>query len=219
MTLLQLRKMNDLQIHEVLNPIFSTYGRVLTSDYFSTLVMAMDNINIPLEGNIYVGSEPQLQKDATFNFIQRKYFGDQPIQIGYCNGNTNQLNGLEYHTSSEINVACTDMILLLGRLQDIKNNSYDTNLVEAFFIPKGVAIELYATTLHFAPLCTNEKGFKSIIILPFGTNETLQFDPDEVEDQLLFKQNKWLLAHPERKVLVEQGAHPGLSGPNWIINF
>ena len=42
-----------------------------------------------------------------------------PIQIGYCNGNNNKLNGLEYHRDSEINIAVTDMVLMIGMEQDL----------------------------------------------------------------------------------------------------
>ena len=45
-----------------------------------------------------------------------------PIQIGYCNGPNSTLNGLEYHKSSEINIAITDMVLLLGKVQEVENN-------------------------------------------------------------------------------------------------
>ena len=60
------------------------------------------------------------------------------------------LNALEYHRSSEANVAVTDIILLLGQQSDITEDfTYDTAQLEAFFIPAGTAVELYATTLHY----------------------------------------------------------------------
>ena len=47
--------------------------------------------------------------------------------IGYCNGKNRKLNALEYHRSSEVNVAVTDMILLTGMEQDIGEDfTYDT---------------------------------------------------------------------------------------------
>ena len=64
---------------------------------------------------------------------EKKDFGGLPIQIGYCNGSNVKLNALEYHRSSEIDIAVTDLILLLGCQQDIKEDTYDTALVEAFF--------------------------------------------------------------------------------------
>ena len=45
-----------------------------------------------------------------------KSFGEMEIQIGYCNGHNSMLNALEYHKSSEINVAATDAVLLLGSI-------------------------------------------------------------------------------------------------------
>ena len=65
------------------------------------------------------------------------------------------LNALEYHRSSEANVAATDVILLLGQQSDITDDfKYDTAQLEAFFVPAGTAVELYATTLHYTPIGT-----------------------------------------------------------------
>ena len=65
-----------------------------------------------------------------------------------CNGKNDTLNAVEYHRSSEINIACSDLVLLLGMEQDINrpDNTYDTAQMEAFLVPQGVAVELYATT-------------------------------------------------------------------------
>lgn len=80
--------------------------------------------------------------------LQDKGYGGLPIEIGYCNGHNKKLNGLEYHRSSEINVAVTDMVLLIGHQQDVeKDFTYDTSKVEAFLVPAGTAVEVYATTL------------------------------------------------------------------------
>ena len=41
-----------------------------------------------------------------------------------------KLNALEYHRSSEINIAVNDLVLLLGAEQDIQADyTYDTSLV------------------------------------------------------------------------------------------
>ena len=92
-------------------------------------------------------------------------------------------------------------------------NVNDTSKAEAFFVPKGTAIEVYATTLHYAPCnVEGEKGFRCVVILPKGTNEDLTFTPDkDGEDKLLTAQNKWLIAHEEAEI---PGAFCGLVGEN-----
>ena len=70
-----------------------------------------------------------------------------------------------------------DLVLLLGAEQDIQADyTYDTSLVEAFLVPAGTVIEVYATTLHYAP-CTaeGESGFRCVVVLPAGTNTDLTF--------------------------------------------
>jgi len=108
---------------------------------------------------------------------------------------------------------------LVGKLQDVVDGKYKSEDVEAFFVPKGVALQLYETTLHFAPCKTETEGFKCIVILPRGTNEPLENDKTKYGDKLLFARNKWLLAHPERKPLMEKGAWPGITGDNIEIKI
>ena len=139
-----------------------------------------------------------------------------PVQIGYCNGHNHKLNALEYHRSSEINVAATDAILLVGHQQDITPEfTYDTSLVEAFLLPKGTAVEVYATTLHYAPCSVGEQGFQVGIILPRGTNYPLEMTHEGWEDSLLAATNKWLIGHPEGGL--PEGSHIGLIGENITV--
>lgn len=148
--------------------------------------------------------------------LEQESFGFLPIEFGHCSGYNNKLNALEYHRSSEIDIAATDLILLVGRQQDIDLSSYtyDTARVEAFFVPAGTAVELYATTLHFAPCSVDGKEFRCGVILPKGTNEAL---PETVsssgENALLFAVNKWLIAH-EESGLQKDKAWIGLVGEN-----
>ena len=108
-----------------------------------------------------------------------------------------------------------NLILLLGLEQDIEEDySYDTSNIEAIFVPAGTAIEVYGTTLHYAPCNANEDGFKCVVILHKDTNTALEDNiQKQGEDALLFAKNKWLIGHPETN-LGEQGAFIGLKGKN-----
>ena len=144
-------------------------------------------------------------------------YGELPIQIGYCNGHNCMLNALEYHRSSEVNVAATDAVLMLGSQQDItKDFTYDTSKVEAFLVPVGVAVEVYATTLHYAPCGVDGAGFKVAIVLPKGTNLDLDREHNGGEDGHLTAKNKWLLGHPEGGL--PEGSPMGLVGKNLNCN-
>ncbi|OLS35445.1 DUF4867 family protein [Bacillus sp. MRMR6] len=195
---------------------FVPYGKILYNHDFNELQSYMMKTNIPEEGNIYVPSVTEMEETKIKEQVQSNFYGHLPIQIGYCNGRNSTLNGLEYHKGSEINIALTDLVLLLGKVQDIKSNSYDSQMIRAFYIPKGTAIELYGTTLHFAPCKVTDEGFKVIVILPAGTNRPLnkEIEKRTEEDTLLFMTNKWLLAHPEREMLISRGAYPGIKGEN-----
>lgn len=199
---------------------FREYGKVITGYDFAGLIdwMARET-PIPEEGNLYITSVPELEQFDVKENLEKGFYGEMPIQIGYCNGRNSTLNGFEYHMGSEINIAVTDLILMLGKLQDVADGQYDVENADIFFIPKGVAVQLYETTLHFAPCKTNADGFKCIVVLPRGTNEPLENDKAVYGDRFLFARNKWLLAHPERKALMEKNAWPGITGINIKINI
>lgn len=211
---------SHLNIKNVSDRAFSTYGKVITDYDFSEIINFMENkTEIPEEGNIYVASIPEMEQSYVNEKLEKGFYGEMPIQIGFCNGQNSTLNGLEYHLGSEINIAVTDMVLMLGKLQDVLNDKYNATDVEIFFVKKGTAIQLYETSLHFAPCKTTQEGFKCVVVLPRGTNEPLKSGKSEFGNKMLFAKNKWLLAHPERKPLMEKGAWPGIIGDNLEIKI
>ena len=203
-------------IKSISDPAFRQYGRVVNGVDFSGLCEALSDTPLP-EGVDYVASVPALESLPAMEDVSRVVYGEMPIQIGYCNGHNDLLNAVEYHRDSEINVAATDAILILGRVQDITSDyTYDTSLMEAFLLPKGVAVEVYATTLHYAPCSVDGQGFKVGIILPRGTNAPLSKAHSGGEDSLITAVNKWLIGHPNAGFTGSE--HIGLIGKNLNIN-
>lgn len=201
-----------MEIQKITDKSFDKYGRIITEYSFKNILKEMEDIPLPLDV-VYVPSVENLETLAEAEDICKKGFGGIPIQIGYCNGNNHRLDALEYHRSSELDIAQTDLILLLGRQQDIEEGKfYDTSRIEAFLVPAGTGVELYATTLHYAPCTAQEGGFRCVVVLPKGTNEELPFETEkEGENRLLTAVNKWLIAHEGAKI---DGAFCGLKGEN-----
>ena len=201
-------------IKKVTDIAFKKYGQVLKNYDCSEIIEKMKSTPLPSDV-IYEPSIKELEELKIAEELRKREFGELPIQIGYCNGNNYILNAVEYHRSSEINIAVTDLILLIGSQQDIEDNySYDTSKIEAFLVPAGTAIEVYATTLHYAPCNVNEDGFKCVVVLPRDTNLPLENSVEKTgEDALLFARNKWLIGHKDTD-LGEQGAFIGLVGEN-----
>lgn len=205
-----------MEIKKITDAAFRKYGRVVQEIDFSELTEALLKDTPLPEGVAYEPSVKGLEATRAAKELQRRTYGELPIQVGYCNGHNYKLNAVEYHRSSEINVAATDAILILGMQQDITDDfTYDTGLMEAFFVPAGTAVEIYATTLHYAPCSANEDGFKVGIVLPAGTNYPLEEAHQGWEDSLLTAQNKWLIGHAEGGL--DAGVHIGLNGKNLDI--
>lgn len=206
-----------MQIYNVTDPKFKKYGKVVEGVDFSELIAKMEECTPLPEGVEYVPGLAELEALPAAKELSVKVYGEMPIQVGYCNGHNCMLNALEYHRDSEINIAATDAILMLGWQPDITDDfTYDTSLVEAFLVPKGTAVEVYATSLHYAPCGVDGAGFKVGIVLPKGTNLDLSEKHEGGEDGHLTAVNKWLLGHPEGGL--PEGSPMGLVGKNLNVN-
>jgi len=206
----------SLKIQSVFDKAFVIFGRVADGYDYRELISVMEKTTPkPLDSVVYVPSEDKLEATSAFKDLRDNVYGGMPIQIGYCNGSNTMLNCLEYHRDSEVNVAVNDVILLVARQQDIVGGVLDTSKVEAFALPKGTAVEIYATTLHYAPCeAVKGEGFRVAIVLPKGTNtDKPSITVKNSEDEYLFACNKWLLAHPNTGE-AKQGAYVGLTGEN-----
>lgn len=205
-----------MELYHVEDKKFKKYGKIVKGIDFTGLVTALEKTPCP-EDVVYVAGASELEALPVMRELTVKAYGEMPVQIGYCNGHNSKLNALEYHRNSEINVAATDAVLLVGCQQDIGDDfTYDTSLVEAFLLPKGTAVELYATTLHYAPCGVDGEGFRVAIVLPKGTNLELEQNHAGGEDRHLTAKNKWLLGHPEGGL--PDGSPMGLMGKNLNVN-
>ena len=205
-----------MKIHSVFDPAFKRYGQVVEGlpDTVSELLEALQKTPLP-EGTGYVPEEPLLQELPAAVEISEHCYGGMPVQLGWCNGHNTRLNCLEYHRDSEFNLGTEDFILLLAKQEEISEGTLDTSLVRAFRVPAGTLVEVYATTLHYAPCHVDaEKGFRVLVALPKGTNtEKPDITPLTAEDQYLWACNKWLLAHPD-SAEAAAGAVAALVGEN-----
>lgn len=204
-------------IKKITDPAYQVYGRVLNGEIEAgELIKELEKTEAPTDSVVYYPSIPEFEKLGIEEDIRNSFFGGLPIQMGYCNGTNNKLNAVEYHRCSEFGVASTDLILLLGKLQDVTADfTYDTANIEAFFVPAGTVYEMYATTLHYAPCSVDGKPFRNVVVLPKGTNTDVDFKlPGAAEDKLLTAKNKWLIAHEDAKI---EGAFNGLKGINTTV--
>ena len=209
-----------MKILPVTDPSFREYGQILTGYDLKPLLQEMERVTPQSDrGTEYVPCQKELMDLPVARRIADNAFGGMPIQIGWCNGYNTMLNALEYHRDSELNVGTEDFILLLARRSDLENGILDTRKVKAFLCPAGTLIEVYATTLHYAPCSAGAgKGFRVAVILPEGTNlERPVISVMNPEDELLWARNKWLLAHADSGEAA-QGAKVALKGINIDIS-
>jgi hypothetical protein len=205
-----------MKIYSVYDKEFKPFGQVVEGleETVAEICSALKETPLP-EGVGYVPSDPILQELPAATEISEHCFGGMPVQMGWCNGHNSRLNCLEYHRNSEFNLGTEDFILLLGEQKEIEDGFFDTAKVKAFRVPAGVLVEVYATSLHYAPCHTDpEKGYRVLIALPWGTNtEKPVMEGKNAEDEWMTARNKWLLAHPESDE-AKGGAKVGLRGEN-----
>lgn len=212
---------NALPVLDSHSDAFRTYGRFVEGYDLAGEMKLLNELPVPEEGNAYVPSVKEMEDLPVKQEIQNCLYGGMPVQIGYCNGRNSTVNGFEYHKGSEINAAGTDLVLALGHVWDIHDLHYDLKDVKLFLFKKGDVFELYQTTLHLSPMKVDDRGYRTLVILPAGTNT----DPEDKkesrdpESRLLLKKNKWVVAHPDRKQLTSQGAYPGVIGENYELKY
>lgn len=214
-----------MKIKSVFSHAFEKYGKVLSGYDVTELLEKLESTTKkPADSVIYEPGDTGLESLAIAKEFSENAYGGMPIQVGYCNGNNTKLNCLEYHRGSELNIPANDIILLLAPLQNVKKGKLNTSCVEAFFVPKGTVVQVYETTLHYAPCNAksgdevSKEGFRVIIVLPKDTNtEKPNIKNIDEEDKLLWARNKWLIAHPDSSE-AKAGAFVGLSGINIDIS-
>ena len=193
-----------MKIYSVNDPEFKPYGRVVTGleAAKAEILQALATTPLP-EATDYVAEEPVLQGLPAMVEVSEHLFGGMPV---HC---------LEYHRDSEFNLGTEDFILLLAKMDDITDGKLDTAKVKAFRAPAGTLVEVYATTLHYAPCHVDPaKGFRVLVALPQGTNTAKpEIKADGGDDAQLWACNKWLLAHVESSEAAA-GAYVGLEGVN-----
>lgn len=207
-----------MKIYSVYDAQFKAYGRVVEAPDMAALMSAMAAIEMPADGTAYSPGIDSLEACGVFDWFAASAFGGMPTQLGMCWGYNTKLNCLEYHRDSEFNLGTTDFVLLLAKLDEIVDGVLDTSKVMAFRVPAGVLVEVYATTLHYAPCHTDAAaGFRVLVALPKGTNTDKPANvSDTGEDRLMTARNKWLLAHAD-SAPAKDGAYVGLVGENLDI--
>lgn len=202
-----------MKVFPVTDKAFAKYGQLLTGYDLEEFFTALAALPIPGEGIVYEPSVAVLEEKAVFADMGTRGFGGMPIQIGYVGGSNKTLNCLEYHKASEFNIALDDVVLVLGLQSDIENGRFDTGRCEAFLLPAGCGVELYGTSLHYAPMNTGA-DYRVACVLPRGTNGPQPvFAAQNEEDAMCAGSNKWLMAHPASDEAA-QGRYIGLDGKN-----
>ena len=84
----ELVKLNDrILIREVHDRSFIPYGKIISGYDFSGMIDYMkEKTSVPDQGNIYRASVPELEQFPEKERLENEFYGEMPIEIGYCNG-------------------------------------------------------------------------------------------------------------------------------------
>ena len=108
-----------IKMKKVNEDSFRPYGRILNLDVTDFIEAITSQPATPAGQVIYEPSVKAFEALPLFIQLTVKIYGEMPIEFGHCSGFNNTLNAVEYHRSSEIDIAATDLILMLGKQQDI----------------------------------------------------------------------------------------------------
>lgn len=204
-----------MKIFSVTDPEFKPYGRVVTGldTAKAEILAALANTPLPAATD-YVAEDAALQELPAAVEVSKHLFGGMPCQLLVQRSqHLFELPGIP--PRQQFNLGTEDFVLLLARQEEIAGGKLDTAKVKAFRVPAGTLVEVYATTLHYAPCHVDAaKGFRVLVALPKGTNTAKPaIKNDGGDDPQLWACNKWLLAHPD-SAEAKAGAYVGLVGEN-----
>lgn len=205
---------SEYKIRKISDPDFRKYGVVWEEfDIGELRKFAEENISVDPEGNFYTPSDPKLERLPLMKKISDEVYAGMPVEAGECTGQTRNFTAVEYHQGSEVNIALTDVVMVLAHraVLEEKGSINPREDAELFFVPAGTVFEMYSDTLHYSPIKVHSTGFSVIVILPEGSNQPL---PGEFRagNKRIVKKNKFQLVHACRKDKIETGAVIGVTG-------
>ena len=213
----KIKGLNKLPVFHITDEIFLEYGNIIDGINADEYIKLCKNVEFPKSGSVYAPSYAEFENTAESEKIRHTCFGGVPTQIGICYGHNSLLNALEWHICNEVNSALTDMVVIFAKRSEIKNNCISSDKCKAFFVPKGTAIEVYSTTLHYCPCETDEDGFAMVVGLTKDTNTELPYRP--ADESILIAKNKWLIAHSNSDEAVKNHRCAGITGKNYRIIY
>lgn len=219
-TLENIRKINpDYSIQSIINNSeFLKYGQIYSQFVINDILNYLNKQQISPNSNQYNPSEQQLEEINEIKTISNYIFPGIKTESGSCNGHCTNFTAVEYHQGSEVNIFATDVIMVLGKRYQIKNEYFDTDRdAKLFFIPAGSIVEFYSDTLHYTPIMVHHSGFQIVVMVIKGTNQEFAI-PYNGGNQRVVKVNKFQLVHPIRKDKIQKGQKVGLKGKLIEIN-
>lgn len=212
-------KNSNLNIMDINDSSFKKYGIVYSAYNLEEINQYMNILDIPDE-NIYIPKNLNVEKMNIIHEIRDYIFGGMEVSAGECMGHCGALSAIEYHQGSEVSIAFTDIIMVLGKRQDLNNAEYNAEkYAEIFYVPKGTIIEIFSDTLHYSPIDVEKKGFKTIVVVLNGTNTANSLDLQVSNtNTMLIKKNKFQIVHKSRIDKIRLGVSPGLIGSLITVN-
>lgn len=211
--LTQLREANPEQtILSLDDPSFAAYGIVYTHYDVSPIIDFLNQVEVPQGANLYVPSNPALEKLPIVQAIGADIFAGLPIEAGECAGHADSLSAVEFHQGSELNVFATPVVMVLGKRGQMKDGVFNAEQdAKLFFVPAGTVVEFFSDTLHYSPCQALESGFRFIVMLINGSNQALPAD-FQSDNPMIVKKNKFQVVHASRTDKIAQGIAVGVGG-------
>jgi len=213
------KKNKKYKILDVTSLDFKAYGNILEGyDLTEIKEYTEKNIAIPKEGNSYSPFNNVLDEFKIIKEIESDVYAGLPVQAGECVGNNASFSAYEYHQGSEVNIVLTDVLMVLGKREQVTDGIFNAQEdAKIFFVPAGTIIEMYSATLHYSPCIVDDTGFKAIVILIKGSNEPLE-DNFESKNKAIVKKNKFQFVHETRTDKIADGIKVGLIGELIVLN-
>ncbi|MCD7838286.1 MAG: DUF4867 family protein [Clostridiales bacterium] len=216
--LMALRSANpNLLIEEVTDPSFRQYGQLLPHFQFPEMKRYIyEETPIPAD----VTCSPELMAMDEAIQITQYVYGETACQVGYFSDSPDHMNALEYHKCSELLVEFEPCVIIVGQIWQIEQDRLNAADLKVFYVPADTCLELYATTLHFAPCAATTAGVRQVVCQTATTNTPLHHPERRDltgENKYLLQRNKWVIAHKDAAPMFDETVWMGIEGENLAV--
>ena len=154
-----------MEFRSVFDPSFRAYGRLVPGCDTGALEAALLAHPQPAEGVLYESRPAGVALRRAAEALGAQLFPGERCRYGIYSGKLASPRRLLRQRRGTWLIGAYDFLLPVSAREDVRRRWLRTEQVTAFYVPAGVLVELYGSTLHCVPCHTHDRDGLSVLML------------------------------------------------------